>query len=161
MQSQNRLFDDLARVFGGAAGVASDVRTEAEARVRDQLEKLLSGMDLVTREEHEAVQAMAAKARSEQEELAGRVAALEARLAELETSAASGGGARPPRAERPPASARPPLRARPARRARARAAARKTQAERYPCCIAERNLARYIWWDEASGSRYLESSRVA
>ncbi|MFC4352754.1 accessory factor UbiK family protein [Fodinicurvata halophila] len=92
MQSQNRLFDDLARVFGGAAGVASDVRTEAEARVRDQLEKLLSGMDLVTREEHEAVQAMAAKARSEQEELAGRVAALEARLAELETSAASGGG---------------------------------------------------------------------
>lgn len=92
MQSQNRLFDDLARVFGGAAGVASDVRTEAEARVRAQLEKLLSGMDLVSREEYEVVEAMAAKARSEQEELAERVAALEARLVELETSATPGGG---------------------------------------------------------------------
>lgn len=92
MQSQNRLFDDLARVFGGAAGVASDVRTEAEARVRAQMEKLLSGMDLVSREEYEVVEAMAAKARSEQEELTERVAALEARLAELESSTVSSGG---------------------------------------------------------------------
>lgn len=84
MQSQNRLFDDLARVFGGAAGVASDVRAEAEGRLRTHLEKMLAGMDLVTREEYEVVEAMAAKARAEQEDLAERVAALEARLAKLE-----------------------------------------------------------------------------
>ncbi|WP_022728215.1 accessory factor UbiK family protein [Fodinicurvata sediminis] len=84
MQSQNRLFDDLARVFGGAAGVASDVRAEAEGRLRAHLEKMLAGMDLVTREEYEVVEAMAAKARAEQEDLAERVAALETRLAKLE-----------------------------------------------------------------------------
>ncbi|MGM0560385.1 MAG: accessory factor UbiK family protein [Pseudomonadota bacterium] len=92
MQSQNRLFDDLARVFGGAAGVASDVRAEAEGRLRAHLEKMLAGMDLVTREEYEVVEAMAAKARAEQENLAERVSALEARLAELEKPAAASKG---------------------------------------------------------------------
>jgi BMFP domain-containing protein YqiC len=82
MQSQNRFFDDLARVANGAMGALSGVRGDIEARFRDQLERVLAGMDLVTREEFEAVKAMAAKAREEQEELQRRVAALESQLAE-------------------------------------------------------------------------------
>lgn len=88
MQTQNRFFDDLARLASGAAGAVSGVRGEVEARLKDQLERLLAGMDLVRREEFEAVKAMAAKARSEQEDLERRVALLEGRLSE-EASAAS------------------------------------------------------------------------
>ena len=83
MQSQNRFFDDMARVASGAVGAISGVRGEIEARLRDQLERLLAGMDLVGREEFEATKAMAAKAREEQELLLRRVEALEARLAAL------------------------------------------------------------------------------
>lgn len=82
MQSQNRFFDDIARVANGAMGALSGVRTDIEARFRDQLERVLAGMDLVSREEFEAVKAMAAKARAEQEDLLRRVAELESRLAE-------------------------------------------------------------------------------
>ena len=81
MQSQNRFFDDIARVASGAVGAISGVRGEIEARLRDQLERLLVGMDLVSREEFEAVKAMAAKAREEQEMLQRQIEALEARLA--------------------------------------------------------------------------------
>src|SRR5262245_17418514 len=87
MQTQNPLLDDLARVATGALGALTGLRTEIEARVRDQLERLLGRMDLVTREEFEAVRAMAAKARLEQEALAQRLAVLEAHLASLETPA--------------------------------------------------------------------------
>ena len=82
MQSQNRFFDDMARVAAGAMGALSGVRGEIEARFRDQLERILAGMDLVSREEFEAVKAMAAKAREEQEVLLRRIAELETRLAE-------------------------------------------------------------------------------
>ncbi|TMJ58600.1 MAG: accessory factor UbiK family protein [Alphaproteobacteria bacterium] len=82
MQSQNRFFDDMARVAGGAMGALSGVRGEIEARFRDQLERILAGMDLVSREEFEAVKAMAAKAREEQEILLRRIAELEGRLAQ-------------------------------------------------------------------------------
>jgi BMFP domain-containing protein YqiC len=81
MQSQNRLFDDLAHLAAGAVGALSGVKSEIEARLREQFERLLAGMDLVDRDEFEAVKAMAAKARAEQEGLAARLAALEARLA--------------------------------------------------------------------------------
>jgi len=84
MQSQNRFFDDMARVAAGAVGALSGMRGEVEARFRDQLERVLAGMDLVNREEFEAVKAMAAKAREEQENLLRRVEALEARLAAVE-----------------------------------------------------------------------------
>ena len=84
MQSQNRFFDDIARVAGGAVGALSGVRGEIEARLRDQLERILAGMDLVSREEFEAVKAMAAKARLEQEQLLNRIAELEARIAEAD-----------------------------------------------------------------------------
>jgi BMFP domain-containing protein YqiC len=81
MQSQNRFFDDFARLAAGAMGALSGVKGEVEARLREQLERLLAGMDLVDRDEFEAVKAMAAKARAEQEGLAARLAALEARFA--------------------------------------------------------------------------------
>jgi hypothetical protein len=87
MQSQNRFFDDLARVAAGAMGTLSGVRSEVETRIREQLERVLAGMDLVSRDEFEAVKAMAAKARAEQEDLQKRVAGLESRLAALETGA--------------------------------------------------------------------------
>ena len=83
MQSQNRFFDDIARVASGAVGAISGVRGEIESRLRDQLERVLAGMDLVSREEFEAVKAMAVKAREENEQLAARVAALEAEIAAL------------------------------------------------------------------------------
>ena len=84
MQSQNRFFDDMARVASGAMGAVTGMRGEIEARFRDQLERVLAGMDLVSREEFEATKAMAAKAREEQETLLQQIAALEARLAVLE-----------------------------------------------------------------------------
>jgi BMFP domain-containing protein YqiC len=83
MQSQNRLFDDIARVAAGAMGALTGVRGEVEARIRDQLERLLAGMDLVSREEFEAVKAMAARAREEQELLQRRLDALEGGVAAL------------------------------------------------------------------------------
>ncbi|HXC11661.1 MAG TPA: accessory factor UbiK family protein [Stellaceae bacterium] len=83
MQSQNRFFDDLARVAAGAMGTLSGVKGEVESRLREQLERVLSGMDLVTRDEFEAVKAMAAKARAEQEDLARRVVELEGLLAAM------------------------------------------------------------------------------
>ncbi len=92
MQSQNRLFDDLARVAAGAAGALSGMRGEIEARLRDQLERVLAGMDLVSREEFEAVKAMAAKAREEQELLLQRVEALEARIAAQGQTTSQGAG---------------------------------------------------------------------
>ena len=83
MQSQNRFFDDLARVAAGAMSTLSGVKGEVESRLREQLERVLAGMDLVSRDEFEAVKAMAAKARAEQEDLQRRVAELESRLAAL------------------------------------------------------------------------------
>ena len=87
MQVDNRFLDDLARVANGAAGALSGVREEVEALVRQRAERFLADMDLVTRDEFEAVKAVAAKARREQEALEARVAALEAALFDLQKSA--------------------------------------------------------------------------
>ncbi len=84
MQVDNRFLNDLARVANGAVGALSGVREEVEAMVRQRAERLLADMDLVTREEFEAVKAVAAKARLKQEALEDRVATLEAALAELQ-----------------------------------------------------------------------------
>ncbi len=83
MQVDNKILDDLARVAGGALGALSNLREEAEGHMRQQFERILSRMDMVSREEFDAVRAMAAKARDEQEALTDRVATLEARLAAL------------------------------------------------------------------------------
>ena len=88
MQTNNRFFDDIARVANGAMGAAAGLRNEVEALVRDRMQRLLADMDLVRREEFEVVKAMAAKARTEQEDLAARVAALEAALAQKAGQAA-------------------------------------------------------------------------
>ena len=77
MQSQNRIFDDIAKVAGGALGALGSLRQEIEALVRQRVERFLADRDLVTREEFEAVKAMAAKARTEQEALMARLDALE------------------------------------------------------------------------------------
>ena len=92
MQSQNRFFDDLARMASGAAGALTGMRGEIEARFRDQLERILAGMDLVSREEFEAARAMAAKAREAQDILLRRIEALEIRLAALERHGDPGPG---------------------------------------------------------------------
>ena len=78
MQTDNRLLDDLARVAAGAVGVLAGVREEVEARLRQQFERVLDGMELVNRDEFEAVKAMAAEARAENDRLAERLAELEA-----------------------------------------------------------------------------------
>ena len=71
------MLDDAARMAGGALGTLANLRREAEAQARQQLDRLLAGLDLVTRDEFEAVKAMAAKTREEQEAMAKRLAALE------------------------------------------------------------------------------------
>jgi len=91
MQMDSRLLDDVARLIGGAMGTAQSARHEVEARLRRQLERVLGRMDLVSRDEFEAVRAIAIKARAEQEALAERVARLEARLGERGSSAPSVG----------------------------------------------------------------------
>jgi len=83
MQTDNPLLDDLARVASGALGALTGMRGEIEARIRDQLERVLARMDMVTREEFDVVRAMAAKARAEQDKLLERIAALEARVDSL------------------------------------------------------------------------------
>lgn len=80
-QTNNRLLDELAKLVTDAAGAAQGLGREVETIIRAQGEKFLQGMDLVSREEFEAVKAMAVKAREENEVLAARIAALEARLA--------------------------------------------------------------------------------
>lgn len=83
MQTENRILDDMARVASGALSGVTGLRQEIEARLREQVERMLRDMDLVTREEFEAVKAVAATARAEQERLAAHVAKLEITLAEL------------------------------------------------------------------------------
>jgi BMFP domain-containing protein YqiC len=82
-QTTNRLFDDFAKLMTDAAGAADGFKKEAEAMFRAQGEKFLRDMNVVTREDFEAVREMAQKARQENEALAGRVAQLEAQIAKL------------------------------------------------------------------------------
>ncbi len=79
-EPRNRILDEVARLMTDAAGMAQGVKREAETVMRTQLERLLASMDVVTREEFEAVRDMAIAARDENERLAARLAALEARL---------------------------------------------------------------------------------
>ncbi|MGO9238888.1 MAG: accessory factor UbiK family protein [Methylocella sp.] len=79
----NRMLDDFARLMTDASEVAQGVRREAETAVKSQLERLLATMDVVTREEFEAIKQMAATAREENEKLSHRVAALEAVITNL------------------------------------------------------------------------------
>lgn len=79
-QTSNRLFDEFARLMTDATGVAQGLKREVDTLVKSQLERLLADMDLVRREEVDVVRDMAAKARAENEKLAARIEALEAKL---------------------------------------------------------------------------------
>ena len=87
-QTQNRIFDEFARLMNDAAGVASGVRREFDTLFRTQADRVLRDLDLVRREEFEAVKEMARLAREQNEALEARIAALETKL---------GDGAWPPR----------------------------------------------------------------
>jgi BMFP domain-containing protein YqiC len=90
MQTSNRLFDDFAKMASGALHTLGGLREEIETRVRERIERMAADMDLVTREEFDAVKAMAAKARSEQEDLAAKMVRLEAELAALKGHSEAG-----------------------------------------------------------------------
>jgi BMFP domain-containing protein YqiC len=92
VQTTNRFFDEVARLMNDTAGVAQGVRREFETLFRAQAERFLRDLDVVRREEFEAVKDMARLAREENEALKARIAALEARL----TGANASGGAPPP-----------------------------------------------------------------
>lgn len=81
MQTDNRLLDDLAKVATGAIGSLGGVRQEVEQRLQQQLERVIGRMNLVGRDEFEAIKAVAQTAREEQIRLEKRVAELEAKLA--------------------------------------------------------------------------------
>jgi BMFP domain-containing protein YqiC len=89
-QTTNRLFDDFAKLMTEAAGAAEGFKKETEAVFRAQAEKFLRDMNVVTREDFEAVREMAQKARQENEALATRVAALEAQIARLALQGGTG-----------------------------------------------------------------------
>ncbi|WP_020179272.1 accessory factor UbiK family protein [Methylopila sp. M107] len=79
-EARGRVFDELGRLMTDAAGAAAGVRREVETAVKTQAARVLSELDVVRRDEFEAVKAMAVRAREENEKLAERLAALEARL---------------------------------------------------------------------------------
>lgn len=81
MQTRGKFFDDLSQLMTNAAGMAQGMREEAETAFKGLWERAVASRDLVTREEFEAVREMAQAAREENERLAARLAALEARLA--------------------------------------------------------------------------------
>lgn len=81
MQSQNHLFADLSKLLNSAAGTMAGMGREARDGARERLKEAMGGLDFVSREEFDAVKAMAAKAREENEALSARLAALEATVA--------------------------------------------------------------------------------
>jgi len=80
MQTRSKIFDDLSQLMTNAMGVAQGARTEAETAMKGLMDRWLADRDFVTREEFDAVRAMAQKAREENEALSARLAALESKL---------------------------------------------------------------------------------
>jgi BMFP domain-containing protein YqiC len=97
MQSQNRIFDDFVKVMNGAAGTIAGMTREAQTAMQERMREWVGGLDLVSREEFDAVKAMAAAAREESQALKLRVEALEAALAGTAAKAA-------PKARKKPAA---------------------------------------------------------
>jgi BMFP domain-containing protein YqiC len=79
MQTRNKIFDDMAQLMTNAMGVAQGAKDEAQNAMRGLMDRWLADRDFVTREEFDAVRAMAQKAREENETLKARIAALESR----------------------------------------------------------------------------------
>ncbi|HVJ03522.1 MAG: accessory factor UbiK family protein [Sphingomonas sp.] len=93
MQTDNRLFDDFVKFVNGAAGTFAGMARETESAARERAREWIGGLDFVSRDEFEAVKAMAAAARDEADALKARLAALEAQLAAKPAAA--------PRAKKP------------------------------------------------------------
>jgi BMFP domain-containing protein YqiC len=89
-QTSNRIFDEMARLMNDAAGVAQGVRKEFDTLFRNQAERILRDLDVVQREEFEAVKEMARLAREENEALKARIEALEGKAAGKGTKKAAG-----------------------------------------------------------------------
>ena len=83
MQTDNKLFDDFTKFVNGAAGTFAGMTREAEAAFRERMKDWIGGLDFVSRDEFEAVKAMAAAARDDASALAARVAALEAKKSKV------------------------------------------------------------------------------
>ncbi|GAC1573706.1 MAG: hypothetical protein NVS3B5_03510 [Sphingomicrobium sp.] len=77
MQSENRLFEDIVKMMNGAAGTLAGMGREAESSMREKMREFVGGADFVSRDEFEAVKAMAAAARDHNQALEARIAALE------------------------------------------------------------------------------------
>ncbi len=86
MQKDNKMFDDLAKMATGVGGMVMDMRREVESMVLSQIEKILSKMNLVKREEFEVVREMAVKARENNEKLEKRLAEVEILLTSQSSS---------------------------------------------------------------------------
>jgi len=96
MQSENKMFDDMVKMMNGLAGTFAGMGREAEASAREKMKEWIGGADFVGRDEFEAVKAMAAAARDENEALKARIAALEAKVGGAAAAPAkrAGGGAK-------------------------------------------------------------------
>jgi len=106
MQPENKIFDDIARVAGGAASALGSLKDQIRNEIRHRVDSVIANMDMVRREEFDAVSAMAAKARLEQEALEKRVAVLEAKLgikAPTKKTTAKKTAAKKPAAKKPAA----------------------------------------------------------
>ena len=102
MQSQNRLFDDFVKMMNGAAGTIAGMTRESEAAMRERVRDWIGGLDMVSRDEFEAVKAIAVSAREESQALRARIEALEAGQAQSpgarprkSSGGGGGGGAKP------------------------------------------------------------------
>ncbi|MBL6598149.1 MAG: accessory factor UbiK family protein [Alphaproteobacteria bacterium] len=111
MQSNNRLLDDIAKVANGALSAAAGARQEVEQLMQQRLERFLNDQGWVTREEFEAVRDMARKAREAQEDLANRLAELEARMPNPEAASKAKAKAKAKRTPKPRTKAAPKPRA--------------------------------------------------
>jgi len=100
-QTTGRFFDEIGKLITDAAGAADGFRKEVETIVRAQAERILRDLDIVQREEFEAVKAMAQKAREENESLKARVAELEAAILEMDSDLSDEGPPRPIRRNKP------------------------------------------------------------
>ena len=101
MQSENRMFDDLVKMMNGVAGTMAGMGREAESSMREKMREWVGGVDFVGRDEFEAVKAMAAAARDENEALKARITALEAKMG------GAAAGAAKPRSAKPKAEPKP------------------------------------------------------
>ena len=132
MQTRSRIFDDLAKVAGGAVSTLGGIKAEIEVLIRQQIERLLLDADMVPRDEFDAVKAVAAKARSEQERLEKRVRALEKKLGVKAPSRKAKPQAKPKTAGKKPAAKAKARKKAPAKARRKTASKRAFKSARKP-----------------------------